>query len=219
MSMILRVPSGERSSVLRRLERMHVGKWAVAGLWIGFAAASMSNASALRSWCAKEGAVEQLSMAVLAVSAIAWALVVRRTWQPRVDRWAAAMLAFTLLVVAEELDWGAVLGASAIGEALRAAVGHRNLHNFGGGHGYLVFALVPAIAVLAAWRRGAGVGAPRRADAVALVVAGLPTIASAWLWPAWSDELDEFGELVVYVALASWSVGAAGRARGLSSST
>lgn len=194
------------------------GVWAAAGLWLGFAAAAAGGGTALRSWCAKEGPIEQLSVAVLVASAIAWALVVRSTWR-RIDRWAAVMLAFTLVVVGEELDWGAVLGASSVGEALRSAVGHRNLHNFGGGHGYLVFAIVPAIAVIAAWRRDAPLGAPRRADAIGLVVAAVPTIASALLWPAWADELDEFGELVVYVALGGWSLGAVGRARGLSTRT
>jgi hypothetical protein len=195
------------------------GVWVAAGLWLGFAAAVFSDGVALRSWCAKEGPIEQLSIAALAVSVIAWALVVRHTWSRRFDRWAVVMLAFTLLVVGEELDWGAVLGATSVGEMLRGAVGHRNLHNFGGGHGYLVFALVPAVAVLAAWRGGTGVGSPRRTDAIALVVAAVPTVLSAWVWPAWSDELDEFGELVVYVALAAWSLGAAARARGLSSAT
>jgi len=129
------------------------------------------------------------------------------------------MLVFTLFVVGEELDWGAVLGASAVGEALRGTVGHRNLHNFGGGHGYLVFAIVPAVAVVAAWRPSDHVGAPGRADALALVVAAVPTIASALVLPTWADELDEFGELVVYVALFGWSLGAVARARGLSSQT
>lgn len=190
--------------------------WVVGGLWLGFAAAAFSGGAALRAWCAKEGPVEQLSVVVLVANLIAWAIVVRRT-RP-VDRWALVMLVFTALVVGEELDWGAVLGATRLGDALRGAVGHRNLHNFGGGHGYLVFAIVPAVAVVAAWRGSTSVGSPRRSDAIALGVAALPTVLSAWLWPAWSDELDELGELAVYVALVGWSIGAVSRARGLASS-
>jgi hypothetical protein len=193
--------------------------WVSAGLWLGFAAAASSNESALRSWCAKEGAVERASVGVLLAMGAAWGFVL---WRSRArDPWAIAMLAFAILVVGEELDWGAVVGVGGVGEALQGAVGHRNLHNFAGGHGYLLFAIVPAVAVVAALRRAPSryVGAPTRADAIGLVVAAVPTIASALAWPRWADELDEFGELVVYVALFGWSIGATGRARGLSSST
>jgi hypothetical protein len=55
------------------------------------------------------------------------------------------MAAFLALLLAEELDWGAVLGWPALGLRIEAVLGHRNLHNSLRGASYLLFALPLAL--------------------------------------------------------------------------
>lgn len=191
------------------------GAIAVAGLWLGFAAAALGGGDTLRRWCAKEGPVEWISVVVLGAAALAWsaALVLDRRAARRFQPWAAVMLGFCVVVLVEELDWGALLGVDGLAAALQEGVGHRNLHNFAGGHGYVIFGLVPAAAVMAGlvWPRRGGAG-PSRIDAAALVVAAVPSVVSTWWWRSWAGELDEFAELALYVGVLAWGVGAVARA-------
>lgn len=101
-------------------------------------------------WLAKEGPVEHASHVILALAALAWlALAIFKRSAARLLSLALAL--FLALVLAEELDWGAVYGWRGPGEAIARVFGHRNLHNAASGSSYLLFA-VP-LAVYFAWPR------------------------------------------------------------------
>jgi hypothetical protein len=100
------------------------------------AVASPTTALAL---LAKEGPIEHASHVALATAALLWALAAgRREGGERAL--AAVMAGFCGLVLAEEIDWGAVYGWPALGERLAAVFGHRNMHNAARGSSYLLFA-------------------------------------------------------------------------------
>lgn len=174
---------------------MHVVA-AVVGLWGGFAIAAVRAPATTAVWCAKEGALELVSELVLVAIAIAWASRLARSSRAR--GLGATMLAFTLAVLGEELDWGT--GA--------------NVHNVLGGHSYLLFAIVPAVAaIVGCVRPHAATVGPSRAEGIALVVAALPSVLSTAIAPGWASALDEVGELAIYLVLAVWAVRVAARPR------
>lgn len=144
--------------------------------------------------CAKEGAAEASSQTVLLVAVAGWALV--RTRQGAAAGWVALGCA---VVLAEELDWGAQLGFTALVELM----GVPNLHNGLGGASYLIFA-VPWVVLYAAALRG--VESPRwvppRLDGVAFGLVVLTAGISLFVPSAWERALDELSELMLYVLLA-----------------
>lgn len=179
---------------------------ATVGLWIGFAIAAVRAPETTAAWCAKEGPVEHVSAAVLLVIAIAWGVRLSmrrgRHAEPRghdnrsARTIAVVMLGFVVLVLGEELDWG---------------VG-TNVHNLVGGHSYLLFAIVPAaVACVGCVRPHAGGDGPSRDEGIALVIAALPSVASTVALRVWASELDELGELAVYLVLCAWAVRVAAR--------
>ena len=145
-------------------------------------------------WAAKEGPVEHVSHAVLAVALIGWGLrsVRRRGVAIAVALWCA-------VVLAEELDWGGVYGVHAIADLWIAAVGRPDLHNAWGGASYLLFG-VPILGLLALgfWERGGLM----RCDALALAVIVGASLVGTVSSEAIEPILDEVSELSLYGVLA-----------------
>lgn len=161
---------------------------------------------------AKEGPVEHASHLALATATLAWALAAAR--REGGERALAATLAgFCALVLAEEIDWGAVYGWPALGERLAAVFGHRNMHNAARGGSYLLFALPLALYFLAP---GTGLRpgplAPLRDERWAFAL-----IAALFLLgnqsARWERAAQELLELLLYMLLlgVGWRVAAARR--------
>lgn len=168
------------------------------------AAASPTRASEL---LAKEGPIEHASHVALAAAAIIWAraAVGRQDGERAL---AAALAGFCALVLAEEIDWGAVYGWPALGERLAAVFGHRNMHNAGRGSSYLLFAL-PLVGYFLVPGTGLGRGrlAPVRDERWAFaLIAGLFFVGN--LSARWERAVQELLELFLYGLLLAvgWRV-------------
>ena len=163
--------------------------------------ASARPAAAL-AWLAKEGPAEHASHAVLAAAVVAW-LAARGTRRERALM--AAMAAFLALVLAEEVDWGAVYGWPTLGERFAAVFGHRNMHNAGRGASYQLFALPLVGYYLSpgtgyAWGRWLGRLRPTPDERAAFVaIAGLFALGNSA--PAWERAAQELLELLLYALL------------------
>lgn len=162
----------------------------------------------LRAWTAKEGPLEHMSHVVLAIGVVAlWVRACRPVAMPG-GRAAVCGLALAFTVVlAEELDWGAVIGVHAIADRLHAWTGRRNLHNAWHGGSYVLFA-APVLAIVAL---GLSRGGPARArprmpgwlgpgpsDAVGLLVVGAASLLLTLALAAWEPQFDEVAELFAY---------------------
>jgi hypothetical protein len=171
---------------------------------LAIAAASPTTALA---WLAKEGPIEHASHVALAAAAVAWARAATgRTGGERAL--AAALAGFCALVLAEEIDWGAVYGWPALGERLAAVFGHRNMHNAGRGSSYLLFALPLGVYFLAP---GTGMRpgplAPVRDERCAFALIGALFFAGN-LSASWERAVQELLELLLYGLLLAvgWRV-------------
>src|SRR5688572_14611872 len=138
---------------------------AVAVAFAGLALLAPTSAADL---LAKEGPVEHASHLVLLLAVLAWtALAVRRRRPARLL--AALAAAFLALVLAEELDWGAVYGWGGISQAVAGVFGHRNMHNAARGASYLLFAA--PLAAFFAWPAHALAATPGERHAFLLLAA------------------------------------------------
>lgn len=163
----------------------------------------------LRAWTAKEGALEHVSHGLLAVAVVLlWVRACRPVAMPGGRAAVCALaLAFTL-VLAEELDWGAVIGVHAIADRLQAWTGRRNLHNAWHGGSYVLFAApVLAIVALGLSRSRAGARArprmpgwlgPGPSDAVGLLVVGAASLLLTLVLAPWEPQFDEVAETFAY---------------------
>lgn len=175
---------------------------AVLLLMLGLLVLVLAAPTLARRLLAKEGPVELVSHVILLAAVLAWLALVRRT-RGR-DRLRAALMAgFLALVLAEELDWGGVLGLPAIGLRLDAAVGHRNLHNATHGASYLLFAL-PLLLHFAAPARMHGGLAPVADERAAFFAVALAFIA--WNLGPWESHAQELLEGVLYALLLAVGV-------------
>lgn len=182
---------------------------------------ALLDPAAAAALLAKEGPAEHASHAVLLAAALAWAGAAARA-RGRARAVAAALAAFLALVLAEELDWGAVYGAPALGLRVAAVFGHRNMHNAARGASYLLFALPLALYYLApgtgAWRDRL---APTRDERLAFAAIGGLFLAGNQVAAA-ERAAQELLELLLYALLlasglrarAAWPRGQA-RWRGL----
>ncbi len=145
--------------------------------------------------CSKEGLAEVVAQVFLLVAVLGWAWI--RTRDGAGAGWVALAGA---VVLAEELDWGAQLGWTAVVEL----VGTPNLHNAFGGASYLVFA-VPWVVLYGAALRGVASPAwvPPRLDGVAFGLVVLTAGLSLLVSNAWEQALDELSELMLYVLMAA----------------
>lgn len=144
--------------------------------------------------CAKEAAAEAVGQAILLVAALGWGLIRGRDGTGAL--WVAAACA---VILAEELDWGAQFGFTALVDL----VGVPNLHNGLGGASYLLFA-APWVLLYAAALRGVSrpTWVPPRLDGVAFGLVVLTAGISVVLPNVWEQALDELSELMLYVLLA-----------------
>ncbi|MEM6293722.1 MAG: hypothetical protein AAGA54_20780 [Myxococcota bacterium] len=182
---------------MHRRTRISLGlAWVIACV-VAFAALALVDAPRWLALAAKEGALERSSHALLGVATLAW--LARARQAPR--RVPLVLAGFCLVVLAEELDWGAHLGWSTIAAGLRAGVGDTNLHNLLGGASYLIFA-VPPMLFYGSALRGAGAHRPARADAVAFALIAATAAASLGAPPSWESSLDELSELMLYGLIA-----------------
>ena len=130
--------------------------------------AAVAPASALQI-AEKEGLLEHLSHAVLLVGIVAW--MIRARTPPRA---VAIAVAVTLTVVlAEELDWGGLFGATAVADV----TGLPNFHNSWGGASYLVFAVPFAAFFALPLTRFADHG-PSRGHSLAFAVVAVAAVGS-----------------------------------------
>ncbi|MCY1053964.1 hypothetical protein [Nannocystis sp. SCPEA4] len=169
---------------------------------VAVVAALVSPATTL-AVLAKEGPAEHASHAVLAAAVVAWTLAGRAASRRAVP---LAMAGFLALVLAEEVDWGAVYGWPALGERMAAAFGHRNMHNAGRGSSYLLFAL-PLVAYYMVPGTGRWLGrtTPNRDERWAFAaVAGL--FIAGNMVPAWERAAQELLELLLYALLLATGV-------------
>lgn len=149
-------------------------------------------------WAAKEGPVEHVSHAVLAVALIGWGAKA-----VRMRGVAIAVALWCALVLAEELDWGKVYGVHGIADLWIGVVGRPDLHNAWGGASYVLFG-IPILGLLAlGWRERSGL---TRVDALALaLIVGaslLGTLIGSQISEAIEPVLDEVSELSLYAVLA-----------------
>lgn len=145
-------------------------------------------------WAAKEGPIEHVSHAVLAVAVLGWGTkaVRRRGVAIAVAPWCA-------LVLAEELDWGAVYGVDAIADLWIAAVGRPDLHNAWSGASYVLFG-IPILGLVAlGWRQRCDL---TRRDALAFAVIVGASLVGTLISEAIEPMLDEVSELSLYGVLA-----------------
>ena len=186
--------------------------------FVVFAMAAVLMPDATGQWTAKEGPVEHVSHGVLLLAVLAWSArtveVLRKpgggdphaqgtangVWLPLgVALWMA-------VVLAEELDWGAVYGFNGLAGQLSRVAGRPDLHNAWSGASYLVFCipvLVLAGLGLVGTKQGAqpnGV-ALDRSDAAALIVVMAVSFVGTLAWSAVEAQLDEVAELVLYGVL------------------
>ncbi len=172
--------------------------------WLGLAGVvALASLAGLTAWlapdwllevCAKEGAAEASGQTLLLVATAGWALL--RTRLGGGAGWVALACA---VILAEELDWGAQLGFTALVER----VGIPNLHNGLGGASYLLFAAPWVLLYGAALRRvEAPAWVPPRLDGVAFGLVAITAALSLLQPPAWERALDELSELMLYALLA-----------------
>lgn len=191
-------------------------RWVVAIGWLCFAALAALVPDELREWAAKEGTIEALSHGLLMVTALAFALAVARG--PGRARPALVMV-FTLWLLAEEVDYGAVWGVTIIADALRSLVDESNLHNAWSGASYILFG-VPLL-----WLYGAALvrpmfeepppdpwegRGPSIDEARAFILLSIVAIVAPFLAESWEPELDEWSEMLLYVILLSTAARTAG---------
>lgn len=160
-----------------------------------------------QAWLAKEGPAEHASHAVLAAAAVAWAVAGRSA---RARALTLAMAAFLVLVLAEEIDWGAVYGWPNVGEQIAAVFGHRNMHNAARGASYQLFAL-PLVGYYMSpgtgwwgrpwWGRSQPTVDERAAFAA---IAGLFLLGN--MSAAWERAAQELLELLLYALLLATGV-------------
>ena len=143
-------------------------------------------------WLAKEGPVEHASHLVLLLAALTWLGLGLARGR------ALVMSCFLLVVLAEEVDWGAVYGLPALGVRIDAAVGHRNLHNALRGASYLLFAL-PLALYFGAPARRLGALAPTADERAAFALVAAAFVAFN-LGP-WERQAQELLEAVLYALL------------------
>ena len=171
--------------------------WAAAAWVLAVGAAAGVAALVDPAWLlhvlSKEGPAEVASHTVLLIAALVWARV-----RTREGSGAWLIVAACLLVLAEELDWGAQLGFSGFVNVF----GVHNLHNGLGGASYLLFA-VPWVWLYAMALRGAQRPRwiPPRGDGLAFGLVGLVALASLGMSGAWERALDELSELMLYTLL------------------
>lgn len=157
-------------------------------------ALALADPARAAAWLAKEGPVEHASHAVLLLAVLAWsALAVRRRGRDRLL--ALALALFLALVLAEELDWGAVYGWGGAGEALARVFGHRNMHNAARGGSYLLFAA--PLALWFAWPRARL--APTVGERLAFLVLAAAFVAGNLT--AWERQAQELLEALLYALL------------------
>ena len=174
----------------------------LAGLAV-FGALALVHPTTAAALAAKEGPLEQLGHWLLVLALFGWLGAV---WHIRGrERWLCAVLALACAVMlGEELDWGGVLGWTPLADAVRDAVGHRNLHNAWKGGSYVLFAIPLAVIVgVMGWRRGDAPGPlPRRSDAIGLALLAAASLLGALARPQWEPRLDEVMETLLYAGLA-----------------
>lgn len=164
---------------------------AVAAAFTGLALVDPARCAA---WLAKEGPVEHASHVILLLAALAWLALTARTW------FAALVALFLALVLAEELDWGAVYHWRGPGEAIARTFGHRNMHNAARGSSYLLFAA--PLAAYFAWPRTPL--PPTRSDRLAfLLVAILFLACNLTAWERHGQELLEALLYTLMLAIAA----------------
>jgi hypothetical protein len=151
---------------------------------------------------AKEGPLEQASHLVVLLAVLAWTwLAARCTGGARLR--AALLAAFLLLVLAEEIDWGAIYGPGAVGRSFAAVFGHRNMHNALAGSSYLLFAL-PLALHFAAPARLHGRLAPVVDERLAFVAIAVQFIL--WNLGPWERQAQELLEACVYALMLAYGV-------------
>ncbi|MEM6994831.1 MAG: hypothetical protein AAF721_30230, partial [Myxococcota bacterium] len=125
---------------------------ALAGLsFVVFAIAMVCWPRATATLAAKEGPLEHVSHAVLALAVAAAAFRAATGGERGAGgRWPHVGVTLWLFVVlGEELDWGRVYGVDALATPLASLVGRPDLHNAWSGASYLLFA-IPVVWL--AWR-------------------------------------------------------------------
>ncbi len=177
--------------------RMSLGLAWVFACVAAFGMLALVDAPRWLALAAKEGTLERSSHALLGVASLAW--LARARTPPRSVPLLVA--AFCVLVLGEELDWGAQLGVHAIANGLQARVGDTNLHNLLGGASYLLFA-VPPVVLYGSALAGRGPHRPPSADALAFALIAATAAASLGVSPSWESSLDELSELMLYGLIA-----------------
>ncbi len=150
---------------------------------------------------AKEGLVEHISHAVLAVAVLVWvrrAVRAGRDAAPGTAWVVGAIAAWCGVVLGEELDWGAVYGCTVVAAPLTEWTGRPDVHNAWSGASYLVFAVPVLGLALLGLRRRFGFD---RFDATALLVVVVASAVGTLGWPDREAQLDEVAELVLYAVL------------------
>jgi len=167
----------------------------------GFAVAVVAAPDATARWTAKEAAIEHISHVVLVVAVGAWTVhaLARGRWtRPR--RLASLIAAWCLVVLGEEVQWGAVYELDGIAAPLAAVVGRPDLHNAWAGASYMLFGLPVVALVVFGWRAPAA-RLPDRGDSAALLVVMGVSLVGTLCFPSIEAQLDEVSELVLYSAL------------------
>lgn len=171
--------------------RLH---WALAVivLYALIGVASLSAPEAVLRAAAKEGAIEQVSHALLVVAIAVWSSRVRIR-----PRWPAVAIAVVLAVVlGEEFDWGALDGGTSPGGA--------NLHTAWSGAAYVLFA-APWLAwyalpfAPAGFRARVGSHAPGRDESLAAAIVAVVALVSSLAPIEWERALDEIDETILYI--------------------
>jgi hypothetical protein len=207
---------GEDSPGALRLLRAAQEGRVIAGWWrtlavglaaAGFVALALASPASVPRVFAKEGPCELLSHGLLLLATLAWAWLATRVRGGARLR-ALVMAAFLALLLAEELDWGAVLGWPALGLRIEAVLGHRNLHNSLRGASYLLFGL-PLALHFAAPGRVHGPLAPLRDERAGFfAIAGLFGLYNLGPWERSAQELLE-GLLYALLLACGWRLGRA----------
>ncbi len=168
----------------------------VLGLAAGLLALVLTAPDSALYLLAKEGPVEHLSHLVLLAAVLTWLLLTRRadpTTRPRI----VLMVGFLALVLAEELDWGAVYGWHLLAPRIAAFAGHRNLHNAARGASYLLFAAPLLLYFFAPpVHRGIAPSPDERAAFLAIALLFL-----AWNFGPWERQAQELLETLLYALL------------------
>ncbi|MDI3289056.1 hypothetical protein [Polyangium sp. 15x6] len=187
--------------------------WIVGITYLFFMVMTFVAPAFTRDFSAKEGPLEHVQHMLLVAGIGAWVVAAFRAAKGRGS--AVAIACLLTFVLGEELNWGEVLGITAVSDPLRRAIGRTNLHNFGRGLSYHLFAL-PLLALfgagffahfapkrsssgwLGAWRTAFGDLIPTRDQTLAAGLVGVCTVVLGLAMSAWESELDEVKETVVY---------------------